>query len=73
MLTVTTSSTILVTPFMGIMQRIPALANNLAVAVLKPRLPEELHPWLTVDGADIVLNTDWMKGRYGYKRRKVPT
>jgi hypothetical protein len=53
----------LATPFVVIMQRIAALANNMAVAILKPRLPGELHPWLEVDGTEIVLNSDWVETR----------
>lgn len=41
---------------------IPALCTNLAFVVLKPRIPEDLHPWVKHDDGRLVPNIDWMQG-----------
>jgi len=43
----------------------PKQTNNFAAVVLKPRLPESLHPWLRQDGGEIVPNEAWMAAQYG--------
>ncbi len=44
---------------------VPALANNLAFLVLKPRLPEALHPWLCLDaGGQLTVNRPWLRTVY---------
>jgi lipopolysaccharide/colanic/teichoic acid biosynthesis glycosyltransferase/ubiquinone/menaquinone biosynthesis C-methylase UbiE len=43
----------------------PRQSNNFAALVLKPELPQALHPWLRQDGDAIVLNDAWVASRYG--------
>ncbi len=42
----------------------PRLSNNFAFVVLKPNLPDDLHPWLTAEGGRIALNASWLAARY---------
>lgn len=42
----------------------PRQANSFAFVVLKSRIPEDLHPWLSVKDGRWVLNEDWIRGRY---------
>lgn len=42
----------------------PSLSNNFAFLVLKPRQPEDLHPWLTSDHGTIQLNRTWIAARH---------
>jgi hypothetical protein len=42
----------------------PKQSNNFAAIVLKPQLPQALHPWLHQDGEDIRLNRQWLAARY---------
>ena len=40
---------------------LPSQANLFAFAVLKPRLPDELFPWLTQDGDRVLPNESWLR------------
>ncbi len=42
----------------------PKQSNNFAALVLKPELPQALHPWLRQEGDAIELNDDWVSARY---------
>jgi SAM-dependent methyltransferase len=42
----------------------PRQSNNFGFAVIKPNLPEDLHPWLTWDGRRVQLNSSWMEARF---------
>jgi SAM-dependent methyltransferase len=42
----------------------PKQSNNFAAVVLKPKLPDELHPWLTWDHGTPVPNRQWLSKRY---------
>jgi ubiquinone/menaquinone biosynthesis C-methylase UbiE len=42
----------------------PRLSNNFAFVVLKPNLPDDLHPWLTAEGGRIAPNASWLATRY---------
>jgi len=42
----------------------PKQANGFAVVVVKSRVPEDLHPWLSVNDDGLVLNEDWVRTRY---------
>jgi ubiquinone/menaquinone biosynthesis C-methylase UbiE len=41
----------------------PTQGNLFAFAVLKPRLPADLHPWLRLEGEEVVPDADWMRRR----------
>lgn len=43
----------------------PRQSNNFGFAVIKPRIPEDLHPWITVAGKDTTVNRAWLERRYG--------
>jgi SAM-dependent methyltransferase len=43
---------------------LPRQSNNFAALVLKPELPQQLHPWLRHDGQTIRLNDQWVAARY---------
>ncbi len=49
----------------------PRQANNFAALVIKPRLPEGLHPWLRQDGTGVRLNEQWIHAQYPRGRRPV--
>lgn len=42
----------------------PRLCNNFAFMVLKPQLPGDLFPWLTLSDRAIALNKTWLTARY---------
>lgn len=42
-------------PFFG------RMGNMFAFAVLKPKFPQDLHPWLQLNGRDVVLSYDWFR------------
>jgi SAM-dependent methyltransferase len=56
----------------------PRVCNNFAFFVLKPRMPDDLFPWLTLADADksvrgnITVNKDWFTRRYRKQQAKVP-
>lgn len=43
----------------------PRQCNNFAALIVKPDLPDQLHPWLSQDGGGIHLNEGWVHERYG--------
>jgi SAM-dependent methyltransferase len=42
----------------------PKQSNNFAAVVLKPSLPDELHPWLAWDEGTLKPNRQWLSRRY---------
>ncbi len=42
----------------------PRLSNNFAFLVLKPELPDDLFPWLTLRDDEVALNPRWLEDRY---------
>jgi uncharacterized membrane protein len=50
---------------------VPALCNNFAFLVLKPRIPEDLFPWLTAANGKLALNKGWLTARYHRSERKT--
>ena len=52
----------------GVSYVFPQVSNNFAFVVLKPSLPDDLHPWLTRDNGSIAINKAWIEQRY----RKTP-
>ena len=42
----------------------PKVSNNFAFVVLKPRIPEDLLPWLKVQDGAVKLNREWLRARY---------
>ena len=48
----------------GVSYLFPRLSNNFAFVVLKPKLPDDLHPWLGKNGDDIAINEKWVHERY---------
>ena len=52
-------------PVVGAVTRVlPKQANLFAFAVLKPRIPEGLQPWMTVRDDDAVPDESWLRGRF---------
>lgn len=47
-----------------IVRLLPCLSNNFAFVVIKPKLPEDLYPWLTANDGGISLNKAWVSRRY---------
>lgn len=43
---------------------LPSQSNSFAALVLKPDLPEGLHPWLRQDGGAVRLNEEWLAARF---------
>jgi SAM-dependent methyltransferase len=48
---------------------VPALCNNFAFLVLKPRVPADLFPWLAVNDGRVTLNRAWHQARYTKQAR----
>jgi SAM-dependent methyltransferase len=44
---------------------VPRQSNNFAALILKPQLPEALHPWLRQDSEGIHVKGRWIDERYG--------
>jgi hypothetical protein len=42
----------------------PKQANGFAFAVRKPRLPADMHPWLTYANGEVGVNAAWLSARY---------
>lgn len=42
----------------------PFLANNMAFFVAKPRIPDDLHPWLKLENGNIVPNREFLEKKY---------
>jgi ubiquinone/menaquinone biosynthesis C-methylase UbiE len=42
----------------------PKVCNNFAFMVLKPRIPNDLFPWLTVSDGKLVPNREWLTAHY---------
>jgi ubiquinone/menaquinone biosynthesis C-methylase UbiE len=58
--------TMLAFPFLRLFTWIfPGQSNNFGFAVIKPRIPDDLHPWIVSNGKEMQLNQGWMKERYG--------
>lgn len=58
--------TMLAFPFLRLLTWIlPGQSNNFGFAVIKPRIPEDLHPWITVVGKKMAVNRRWLENRYG--------
>lgn len=43
---------------------LPAMCNNFGFLVLKPRVPDDLFPWLEVENGRVTLNREWVAARY---------
>jgi SAM-dependent methyltransferase len=50
--------------------RLPFLANNIAFCIHKPRVPQDLFPWLTVVDGRVTCNKSWLEQKY---RPSTPT
>jgi ubiquinone/menaquinone biosynthesis C-methylase UbiE len=48
----------------GVTRVFPSLSNNFAFVVLKPRQPDDLHPWLALDHGRVEINKAWIAQRY---------
>lgn len=54
---------------------VPTFANNVAFYVAKPRIPEDLFPWLRVEDGRVVVDRSYLRGQYDEDTidwRKVP-
>ncbi|MFY9557485.1 MAG: hypothetical protein WAV47_22475, partial [Blastocatellia bacterium] len=48
----------------------PKQSNLFAFFVIKPKLPQELLPWLKLEEDDLVLNMPWIEKRYDVPKDK---
>lgn len=48
----------------------PGQSNNFAFAVIKPRVPDDLQPWIVHGENGMRLNREWIQKRYGALRNK---
>jgi SAM-dependent methyltransferase len=46
---------------------LPRQANGFAFAVTKPRMPQDLHPWLKLEDGQVAVNQTWIHDRYTVK------
>lgn len=44
--------------------RLPFLANNIAFCIHKPRVPEDLFPWLRLQDGRVTCNREWLEKKY---------
>ncbi|MFN0128171.1 MAG: class I SAM-dependent methyltransferase [Verrucomicrobiales bacterium] len=44
--------------------RLPFLANNLAFCIHKPRLPDDLFPWLMLKDGRVTCHREWLEKKY---------
>ena len=52
-------------PVLKVLSKIfPVFNNNFAFAVVKARVPEDLHPWLKHSGDDITVKCEWFASNY---------
>jgi SAM-dependent methyltransferase len=51
----------------GLFLCVPGQANGFAFAALKPKIPQDLHPWLESKDGQPVPNREWMRQRYHFK------
>jgi SAM-dependent methyltransferase len=53
-------------PFLRLLVKfVPSWANCFAALILRPQVPQDLHPWLTCDSAGgIQVNRQWLNARY---------
>lgn len=49
----------------------PTQSNNFATVVLKPDLPDGLHPWLRQDGETVTVDEEWLQARYRHQPRAM--
>jgi hypothetical protein len=47
----------------------PGQSNNFGFAIIKPRIPDDLHRWITSDGKEMIANRAWLENRYGALRK----
>ena len=43
---------------------LPRQCNNFAFVVSRPKLPDDLHPWLTQVNGDVRVDKDWIARHY---------
>lgn len=48
----------------GITRLLPRQANLFAFAIEKPRIPDDLQPWMRVEGGEVVPDPQVVRGRY---------
>ena len=53
-------------PFLRLVRRVPLFANNIAFVVFKPKLPEDLQPWLKITNGEILVDDRWISSNWGY-------
>jgi SAM-dependent methyltransferase len=51
----------------------PKQSNNFAALVIKPRMPEDLQPWLELQDGQPALKRDWLAHRYGPLNTEPPS
>lgn len=47
-----------------VLRLFPRQANGFAFAIQKPRLPEDLHPWLKAKDGRVVVDRGWVRAQY---------
>lgn len=52
------------TGLLAALGRLPPLANNIAFVIEKPRIPEDLFPWLTVVNGRVTCHRPWFEAKY---------
>ncbi len=57
----------LLSPFFLMARKMPLFANNVGLAVLKPKLPDDLQPWLKQENGEIKVDQDWVEKEWRNK------
>jgi SAM-dependent methyltransferase len=51
----------------------PKQSNGFAFAVIKPRIPDDVQPWLKLENGRILMNRDWMEREYTLQGNHIKT
>ena len=51
----------------------PKQSNGFAFAVVKPRIPADVLPWLKLENGRILMNRDWMEREYALQGNRIKT
>jgi len=51
----------------------PKQSNGFAFAIVKPRIPADVLPWLKLENGRIMVNRDWMERRYTMQGDRIKT
>jgi hypothetical protein len=51
----------------------PKQSNGFAFAIVKPRIPADVLPWLKLENGRITMNRGWMEREYALQGDRIKT